>query len=164
MCSRVKLDPTRLWHRRLGHINYRDLIHLMNTEKVRSILRLSGECMKQKQTKRSHKKFKEIKTTKPLDLLHMDLMGLMRTESRYGKKYVLVVVNDFSRYSFVSFLREKSKAIEHSKSLFNRIQVEIGHPIVRIRSNRGREFEIVDVDLFCESKGIKHEFSAFIIP
>ena len=75
-----------------------------------------------------------------------------------------MVVDDFLRYSFVSFLREKYEAIGHLKSLFNRIQVEIGHPIVRIRSNRGGggegEFDNVDVDLFYELKGIKHEFSA----
>ena len=59
----------------------------------------------------------------------------------------------------MSFLREKSKVIEHLKSLFNRIQVEIGHPIIRIRSDRGREFNNVDVDIFCESNGIKYEFS-----
>ena len=76
----------------------------------------------------------------------MDLMGPMRTESRGGNRYVLVVVDDFSRYSFVSFLKEKLEAIEHLKSLFDRIQVEIGHPIVRIRSDRGREFDNVDVD------------------
>ena len=76
----------------------------------------------------------------------MDLMGPMRTKSRGGKRYVLVVVDDFSRYSFVSFLKEKLEAIEHLKSLFDRIQVEIGHPIVRIRSDRGREFDNVDVD------------------
>ena len=73
-------------------------------------------------------------------------MGPMRTKSRGGKRYVLVVVDDFSRYSFVSFLKEKLEAIEHLKSLFDRIQVEIGHPIVRIRSDRGREFDNVDVD------------------
>ena len=60
----------------------------------------------------------------------------------------------------MSFLREKSEAIEHLKSLFNRIQVEIGHSIVRIRSDKEREFDKVYVDLLCESKGIKHEFSA----
>ena len=38
VCSRVKLDPTELWHRKLGHINYRDLVHLVNSEKVRGIL------------------------------------------------------------------------------------------------------------------------------
>ena len=89
MCSREKLYPTEFWRRRLGHINYRDLVHLVNIEKVRGILRLSGkpkliygECMKGKQTKSSHKKVKEIRTTKPSDLLHIDLMGPMRTKWR----------------------------------------------------------------------------------
>ena len=84
MCNRKKLYPTEFWHRRLGHINYRDLVHLVNIEKVRGILILSGEpkliCgeyMKGKQTKSSHKKVKKIRTTKPLDLLHIDLMGPM---------------------------------------------------------------------------------------
>ena len=89
----------------------------------------------------------------------MDLIGLMHTKSRGDKRYVLVVVDDFSKFSFISFLKEKLKTIEHLKSLFNRIQVEIGHPIVRIRSDRMREFDNVDLDLFCKSKGIKHEFS-----
>ena len=62
-----------------------------------------------------------------------------------------MVIYDFSRYSFMSFLRKKSEAIEHLKSLFNRIKLEIGHPIAMIMSDRGREFDNVDVDLFCES-------------
>ena len=70
-----------------------------------------------------------------------------------------MVVGDFSRYFFVSFLKEKSKAMENLKYLFNRKQVEIGHPIVKIRSDKGREFDNMDVDLFSKSKEIKHEFS-----
>ena len=84
MCNRTKLDPIELQHRRLGHINYRDLAHLVNTKKVRGIPKLSGElkpicgeCMKGKQTKSSHKKVKEIRIIRLLDLLHMDNMGLM---------------------------------------------------------------------------------------
>ena len=50
-----------------------------------------------------------------------------------------MVVDDFLRYLFVSFLREKLEVIKHLKSLFNRIQMDIGHPIVRIRSDRGEE-------------------------
>ena len=72
MCSKVKLDSIELWHRRLGQINCRDLVHLVNIEKVKGILRLSGEpkpiydeCMKGKQTKSLHKKVKEIRTTRP---------------------------------------------------------------------------------------------------
>ena len=75
-----------------------------------------------KTTKSLHKKVKEIRTTRPLNLLHMDLMGPMRIESKGGKRYVLMVADDFSRY-FVHFLKEKSEAIEHLKFLFNRIQV-----------------------------------------
>ena len=118
-------------------------MHVVNTKKVRGIPKLSGEpkpiccgCMKGKQTKSSHKKVEEIRTTRPLDFLHMDLRDLMPTQSKGGKRYVLVVVDDFSRYSFMSFLREKSEVIEHLKSLFNIIQGDIGHPIVRIRSDR----------------------------
>ena len=93
LCSRSKLDSTKLWHNRLGHINYKDLVHLVNTEKVRGIPRLSGEpkpicgeCMQGKQTKSSHKKVKETRTTRLVDLLHMDLMCSMRTENRGDKR------------------------------------------------------------------------------
>ena len=75
-----------------------------------------------KTTKSLHKKVKEIRTTRPLNLLHMDLIGPMRIERKGGKRYVIMVVDDVSRY-FVHFLKEKSEAIEHLKFLFNRIQV-----------------------------------------
>ena len=81
--------------------------------------------MKDKKTMSSHKKVKEIKTIRPLDLLHIDRTGPIRIESRGVKRYILIVVDDFSRYSFVSFLREKFEAIEHLKCLFNRIQMEM---------------------------------------
>ena len=90
----------------------------------------------------------------------MDLMGPMRSESRGRKRYVLVVVDDYSRYSFVCMLREKSETLEHLKVLFARIQNEKGVSIVKIRSDRGREFDNIEVDIFCEANGIKHEFSA----
>lgn len=68
---------------------------------------ICGEGMKGKQTKSLHKKVKETRTTRILDLLHMDPVGLMHTESIGGKRYVLVTMYDFLRYSFMSFLREK---------------------------------------------------------
>ena len=101
----------------------------MNSEKVKGIPKLSGESklicgegMKGKQKKSSHKKVKKILTTKLLDFLLMDLMGHLCAKSRGVTRYILVVLDDFSRYSFVSFLKEKSETIEHLKSLFTRIQ------------------------------------------
>ena len=99
--------------------------------------------MKGKQVKSSNKKIQGINTTRPLDLLQMDFKGPMRIENKGRKRYVLVVVNDFSRFSFVSFLREKSKTIEHLKVLCTRIQVEKGNQIVSIRSDRGIGFDNV---------------------
>ena len=99
--------------------------------------------MKGKQVKSSNKKIQGINTTRPLDLLQMDFKGPMRIENKGRKRYVLVVVDDFSRFSFVSFLREKSKTIEHLKVLCTRIQVEKENQIVSIRSDRGIEFDNV---------------------
>ena len=55
---------------------------------------------------------------------------------------------------------KKSKTIKHLKSLCTKIQIEIGHPIVRIKSDREREFDNVSIEFFfCDSNGSKHEYS-----
>lgn len=93
----------------------------------------------------------------------MDLMGPMQTESIGRKKYVLVCVDDFSRFTWVDFLREKSDTFEAFKKLCKRLMKEkdtvIGK-IVRIRSDHGTEFENSKFSSFCDEHGIKHEFSA----
>ena len=65
-----------------------------------------------KQTKASHHKVNVITTSHSLELLHVDLMGPTRTDSLGGKRYIMVIVNDFSRYTWVEFLREKSVTCE----------------------------------------------------
>ena len=89
----------------------------------------------------------------------MDLMGPTRTESMGGKRYIMVVVDDFSRYSWVEFLREKSEACDKMERLCKRLQNEKGVPIVKIRSDHGKEFENAKFEAFCNVHGIKKEFS-----
>ena len=62
-------------------------------------------------------------------------MGPTRTESLGGKRYIMVIVDDFSRYAWVEFLREKPKACEKMEILCKRLQNEKGVPIVKIRSD-----------------------------
>ena len=62
-----------------------------------------GPCQQGKQTKSMHKKDKYLSTKEPLELLHMDLMGPMQTESLGGKRYIFVCVDDFSRFTLTYF-------------------------------------------------------------
>ena len=112
-----------------------------------------------KQTKASHQKVNVIATSRCLELLYVDLMGPTRTESLGGKRYIIVIVDDFSRYTLVEFLGEKLEACEKMEVLCKRLQNENGVSIVKIRSDHGKEFENAQFDSFCEKNGIKKEFS-----
>ena len=83
-----------------------------------------------------------------------------RMESLGGKQYIMVIVDDFSRYTGVEFLKEKSEASEKMKTFCKKLQNEKGVPIVKIRRNHGKEFENAKFESFCEKNGIKKEFSA----
>jgi transposase InsO family protein len=121
-------------------------------------------CQLGKQTRASHKKTSGILTSRNLELLHMDHMGPTRTASLGGKRYILVIVDDFSRYSWAIPFRKKSYAFDAAQHLFKKIQVEQNCQIMRIRSDHGREFENSKFQEFYLSYGIKQEFSSPITP
>jgi transposase InsO family protein len=85
----------------------------------------------------------------------MDLMGPMQVESIGRKSYVLVVVDDFSRFTWVNFIREKSDTFDVFKELCTQLQREKGCGIIRIRSDHGTEFENSRFSEFCAEEGIK---------
>ncbi|TYK06552.1 F5J5.1 [Cucumis melo var. makuwa] len=87
-------------------------------------------------------------------------MGPMQTESLEGKKYVFVVVDDFSRFTWVRFLKGKSDTAKVCINLCLSLQHEQGKSIIRIRNDHGKEFENEELDNFCEVEGIHHEYSA----
>jgi transposase InsO family protein len=125
---------------------------------------ICGPCQLGKQTRAAHKKTSGILTSRNLELLHMDLIGPTRTASLGGKRYILVIVDDFSRYTWAIPIREKYDAFDTAQQLFKKIQVELNCQIVRIRSDHGREFENSKFEEFCHSYGIKKEFSSPITP
>ncbi|KAL5550207.1 hypothetical protein UlMin_000383 [Ulmus minor] len=88
----------------------------------------------------------------------------MQNASLGGKKYIFVCVDDFSRFTWVGFLKEKSKAFDIFKMLIIKIQVEKNDRVVKLRSDHGKEFENTLFDDFCAANGISHEFSAPITP
>ena len=102
-------------------------------------------------TKSTHPKVIVVATSHLLELLHVDLMGPTRMESMGGKRYIMVVVDDFSKYSWVEFLREKSEACEKMERVCKKLQNEKGIPIVKIRSDHGKEFENANLKHFAMS-------------
>ena len=98
-----------------------------------------------------------------LKLLHMDLMGLVQVESLRGKGYVFVSVNEFSTYSFIHFLREKSNTFDAFETSLLRLMLEANlqyQKVIQIRSDHEREFENSHFDKFCNKHSIRHEYSA----
>ena len=93
-----------------------------------------------------------VQTSRPLELLHIDLMGPTRVQSLGEKKYILVVVNDFTRYTWVVLLKDKVEALEKMIDLCKKLQVEKDTVIARIRSDHGREFENTKLATFCNDQ------------
>ncbi|GAA0151607.1 hypothetical protein LIER_10294 [Lithospermum erythrorhizon] len=155
---------------KFGHTNYRNIQQLISKEVVKGLPKLEikekicGECQVGKQTKVSHQLLQQVFTTRVLELLHMDLMGPMQVENIRGKKDIYVLVDDFSRYTWVKFIREKYDAFDAFQQLVAQIQREKGMAIIRIRSDHGKEFGNSKFNEFCSLEGIKHEFSALITP
>ena len=103
-------------------------------------------------------------TSKPLELLHLDLMGPTRIKSLGGMRYIMVMVDNFTRYTWVILLRSKSDATEDIKALCTRLQNEKSLKIDRIQSDHGKEFENSYMESFCTRSCISQEFSTPITP
>jgi len=167
-CLLSKEEEIKLWHQRLGHLHLKGMKKALSSEAIRGLSDLKivessicGECQTSKQTRMSHPRLEHQATSKVLELLHMDPM---KVESIGGKMYVLVVVDDFSRFTWVNFIREKPDTFDVCKELCTQLQREKGCGIVRIRSDHGTEFENAKFDEYCSDEGNKHEFSSPTAP
>jgi transposase InsO family protein len=103
-------------------------------------------------------------TSRPLELLHMDLFGLVAYLSIGGSKYGLVIVDDFSRFTWVFFLQNKSETQGTLKRFLRRAQNEFEFKVKKIRSDNGSEFKNLQVEEYLKEEDIKHEFSAPYTP
>ncbi|GKE17099.1 retrovirus-related pol polyprotein from transposon TNT 1-94, partial [Tanacetum coccineum] len=126
ICLLTKASKTKswLWHRRLSHLNFGAINHLTRHGLVRGLPKLKFEkdhlcstCALGKSTKKPHKPKSEDTNQEKLYLLHMDLCGPMRVASVNGKKYILVIVDDYSRFTWT--LREyyEKVGISHETSV-----------------------------------------------
>ncbi|KAJ9547140.1 hypothetical protein OSB04_019683 [Centaurea solstitialis] len=160
-----------LWHRRFSHQNFSDITKLANGGLVKGLPKLTFDrdslcpaCQMGKMKRSSHKSKTESSCQSPLEMLHMDLCGPMRIQSISGKKYILVMVDEYSRYTWLEFLRMKSEAPELIIKFIKRIQVLLQLPVRKIRSDNGTEFKNATLDAYLTSVGISHNFSGAYTP
>jgi transposase InsO family protein len=124
---------------------------------------ICSACQARKQVGVHHPHKNIMTTDRPLELLHMDLFGLIAYISIDGSKYYLVIVDDYSRFTWVFFLQEKYQTQETLKRFLRQAQNEFGLRIKKIRSDNGMEFKNSQIEGFLE-EGIKHEFSSPYTP
>ena len=171
-CLVAKFDKdVMFWHRRLGHVGFDHLTRLSGLDLVRGLPKLKKDldlvctpCRHAKMVSTSHAPIVSVMTDAPGQLLHMDTVGPARVQSVGGKWYVLVIVDDFSRYSWVFFMATKDEAFQHFRGLFLRLELEFPGSLKRIRSDNGGEFKNASFEQFCNERGLEHEFSSPRVP
>ncbi|GKE52693.1 putative ribonuclease H-like domain-containing protein [Tanacetum coccineum] len=169
--AKATLDESNLWHRKLGHINFKTLNKLVRGNLVRGLSSKIFEnhhtcvaCQKGKQHKASCKTKTISSIIQPLQMLHMDLFGPTFVKSLMKKVYYLVVTDDYSRFSWVFFLATKDETSEILKTFITGIENLIDLKVKVIRCDNGTEFKNKVMNQFCEMKGIKREFSVARTP
>ena len=122
--------------------------------------KLCSACQAGKQVANTHPTKAYISTTRVLELLHMDLFGQTTYMSLGGNLFCPVIVDDYSRYTWVFFLYDKTEVAACFKKFAKRAQNEFEVKLKKIRSDNGKEFDNTNIEAYCDEVGIKHEVSA----
>ncbi|GJY80216.1 retrovirus-related pol polyprotein from transposon TNT 1-94 [Tanacetum coccineum] len=168
VCLMSKDTSTKswLWHRRLSHLNFDTINQLTSKDLVDGLPKikyhkdhLCSAC-EQGKSKKSSFPSKLVPSTKSkLKLLHMDLCRPMRVESINGKEYILVIVNDYSRYTWVYFLRTKDEAPDMIINFISQVQRNLKAQILKILIDNGTEFKNEKLRSLYAKLGIVHHTS-----
>ncbi|GJT24964.1 putative ribonuclease H-like domain-containing protein [Tanacetum coccineum] len=169
--AKATSDESKLWHRRLGHLNIKTMNKLVKGNLVRGLPSKLFEndqtcvaCQKGKQHRASCKSKTENSISLPLHLLHMDLFGPTFVKILMKKMYCLVVTDDFSRFTWVFFLATKDETSGILKSFITGIENLVDHKVKVIRCDNGTEFKNREMNQFYEMKGILRQFSVARTP
>ena len=160
-----------LWHKKPGHANWRLISSLQKNNLVKGLPCISYKddllceaCKNWKQVKNSFSSKNVVSTSRPLELLHLDLFDPTWTASTTEKRYKLVIEDSYSRGTWVMFLSHKDDSFNVFFKFCKRIHGEKIVCITPIISNHRGEFESENFQLICEENGILHNFSTLRTP
>ena len=155
-----------LWHCRLGHLGMDNVIKIANGNMVKGIGHLSSEskpfcegCVMGKQHRCPYPKGISYRATEPFELIHSDVCGPMPESSIGGSRYYVTFIDDFTRYTFVYFLKNKSQVLEKFKDFHNYAKNVSGKGIKVIRTDNGGEYCSKEFESFLKENGIVHQLT-----
>ncbi|GBO19376.1 Copia protein [Araneus ventricosus] len=151
------------WHRKFCHINPRYIINTSKNESVKGLPIFKNEqlncevCKLAKTKRKSFKPIGKIKSTKPLQLLHMDVCGPLPSQSLRGHRYFLSITDDYSRKVIVYPMKNKSEVFDCFTKFQKRAERYLNSKIINIRTDRGMEFCHNEFQNFLDNQGIRTE-------
>ncbi|GJR17840.1 retrovirus-related pol polyprotein from transposon TNT 1-94 [Tanacetum coccineum] len=171
LMARATSTKSWLWNQRLSHLNFDTINDLARNNLVFGLPKfkyhkehLCPSCEQGKSKRASHPPKPVPNSKQRLHLLHMNLCGPMRIASINGKQYVLVIVDDYSRYTWVIFLRSKDEAPEEIKTFLKKITVLLQAPVIIVTTDNDTEFKNQVLQEYFNSVGISHQASSVRTP
>nr|GEZ91442.1 hypothetical protein [Tanacetum cinerariifolium] len=173
ICLMARASSTKswLWHQRLSHLNFDTINDLARNDLVAGFPKfkyhkehLCPSCEQGKSKRASHPPKPVPNSRQRLHLIHMDLCGPIRIASINEKRYILVIVDDYSRYTWVHFLRSKDEAPKVIIKFLKRITVLLQSPVIIIRTDNGTEFKNQMLKEYFDTIGISHQMSSVRTP
>ncbi|GJU05598.1 putative ribonuclease H-like domain-containing protein [Tanacetum coccineum] len=159
LVAKATLDESLLWHKRLGYINFKNINKLVKDNLARglSTKRFKNDqtcvaCLKGKQHKSSCKSKFQNSISQPLFMLHMNLFGPTFVSSLMHKKYGLVVIDDYRRFTWVLFLASKDETSGILKKFITEIENLVDKKVKIIRCDNETEFKNSVMNDFCAMK------------
>nr|GEV21415.1 ribonuclease H-like domain-containing protein [Tanacetum cinerariifolium] len=161
-------NPTKS---RLAHLNFKTINKLAKQNLVIGLPSVvyskDKPCSSCEKGKHHRARFKIKQTSsikKCLHLLHMNLFRHVTPRSINHEKYILVIVDEYSRYTWVYFLMKKSQAPETIMSFIKRVENQNDIKVKQLRTNNGTKFRNSTLFNFCDKKGISQKFSSPYTP
>ncbi|KRY14711.1 Retrovirus-related Pol polyprotein from transposon TNT 1-94 [Trichinella patagoniensis] len=155
-------DVPDLWHRRLGHLS-RGSMKLLQDGQATGIPSDAitktdcVTCLKEKQCRLPFPKSATKRSEEVLELVHSDICGPMQVASVGGARYFLSFIDDFSRKSFVYFLKHENEALPKFKDFIAMVDRQTSKRVKCLRTDNGREYVNNMFAEFLVRKGIRHE-------
>ena len=160
-----EIDPTLLWHHRLGHLHPKSMkasqIHTIMEgipRKPFTYLPICEGCMYGKQCRQKFP-FHTHQSNQPLEIIHSDICGPLQTYSITGNKYFITFIDDYTRFTIVYFLKNKSEAFKAFTSYKALVENQSQFKIKIIRTDNGGEYFSKEWIFFCNTHGIRHEYT-----